>query len=178
MITNQLILAILSKNRLRAKHSIHYLDHWARVWEIGSRLAPLTGARLDVVELFAVFHDSGRWNEGSDDGHGERGAKIAASMHGEFFQLDAAGLEQLLLACREHTFGKIEADVTVQTCWDSDRLDLGRAGIKPAAKRLCTPAARDPEILAWAHERSVRRQVPCGILAGWGIDVTEYDGCP
>jgi uncharacterized protein len=29
-------------------------------------------------------------------------------------------------------------NITVQTCWDADRLDLGRVGIKPDPKRLFT----------------------------------------
>jgi uncharacterized protein len=32
----------------------------------------------------------------------------------------------------------------VQTCWDADRLDLGRVGIIPRPDRLCTEEARDP----------------------------------
>lgn len=51
--------------------------------------------------------------------------------------------------------GHTDADITVQTCWDADRLDLGRVGINPAPEKLCTIAARDPEIMEWAYERSV-----------------------
>jgi uncharacterized protein len=36
----------------------------------------------------------------------------------------------------------MDADVTVQTCWDADRLDLVRIDIQPEAERLCTDAAR------------------------------------
>jgi len=36
--------------------------------------------RLPVVEMFAVFHDSGRRDEGSDAGHGRRGAELARSL--------------------------------------------------------------------------------------------------
>jgi uncharacterized protein len=45
-------------------------------------------------------------------------------------------------------------DITVLTCWDADRLDLGRVGIRPAAHRLCTDAARDPAMIEWAYRRS------------------------
>ena len=34
-------------------------------------------------------------------------------------------------ACRLHTNGQREADVTIQTCWDADRLDLLRVGTHP-----------------------------------------------
>jgi uncharacterized protein len=41
-----------------------------------------------------------------------------------------------------HSKGLMDADVTVQTCWDADRLDLIRLDIQPEAERLCTDAAR------------------------------------
>ena len=53
----------------------------------------------------------------------------------------------LTYAVRHHSDGLIEADVTVQTCWDADRLDLGRVGIVPRPDRLCTAHARDPVLL-------------------------------
>ena len=40
--------------------------------------------------------------------------------------------------------------------WDADRLDLGRVGIRPAPKRLCTDAARAPEVVLAAYVRSLR----------------------
>jgi uncharacterized protein len=177
MISRELVQAIIAQHGLHRRHSIHSVDHWARVLDNGRRLAPITGARLDVVELFAVFHDAGRMNDGRDDGHGARGADLARRLRGSLFILDEKGMQLLTQACEEHTWGGVDADVTVQTCWDSDRLDLGRAAIKPAAHRLCTPAARDQEMIEWAHERAETRFVPCEVLAEWGIDLGEYPGC-
>jgi len=170
VVSKHLIHAIIAQHRLRRANSIHSIDHWARVTAIGRRLARVTGARLDVVELFAVFHDSGRWNDGGDHDHGRRGAEIARQMRGVHFELDDEGMELLVWACRDHTLGKVEGDITVQTCWDSDRLDLGRAAIKPAAHRLCTSAARNPDMMAWAYERSIHYFKPEDIYAEWGID--------
>ena len=48
------------------------------------------------------------------------------------------------------------ADVTVQTCWDADRLDLGRVGTTPKAEYLCTDAGKDPDMIEWAHGRAVK----------------------
>ena len=56
----------------------------------------------------------------------------------------------------QHTFGGREAHLTVQTCWDADRLDLGRVGNRPDPKRLCTDAARDPALLREAYARSLQ----------------------
>jgi uncharacterized protein len=45
--------------------------------------------------------------------------------------------------------------VTVSTCWDADRLDLGRVGIEPHPDYLCTAEARHPETIAAAHGRAL-----------------------
>jgi len=50
----------------------------------------------------------------------------------------------------------VDADPTVQTCWDADRLDLGRVGIKPAARYLSLEAATHIEsAYTWSRERRV-----------------------
>jgi len=59
---------------------IHGFPHWERVRENGLRLAGLTGARTDVVELFAYFHDACRHNDNHDPEHGARGADLARNM--------------------------------------------------------------------------------------------------
>jgi len=147
---------------VRAQYSLswdgtHGCPHWERVRENGLRLAGGTGARVDVVELFAYFHDACRSNEGRDPRHGSRGAELARRLAGTVFAIDAAGLELLAAACCDHTAGRVTSDLTIGTCWDADRLDLGRVGITPLPERLCTDAARDPEVIAWAWGRSLRR---------------------
>jgi uncharacterized protein len=62
----------------------------------------------------------------------------------------------LTYACAHHSEGFTEANITVQTCWDADRLDLGRVYIKPDPKRMCTDAAKSQALLKWAYERSRR----------------------
>jgi uncharacterized protein len=135
---------------------IHGLAHWERVRENGLLLAGLTGARADVVELFSYFHDSCRHNDSHDPEHGARGAELARGLAGTVFDLDSEGLRLLVGACTGHTRGETVAEITVATCWDADRLDLGRVGTTPRPTRLCTDAARDPAIIAWAGARSLR----------------------
>ena len=53
--------------------------------------------------------------------------------------------------------GRLTRDVTIQTCWNADRLDLGRVGIKPNPTYLGTAAARDQETIARAFARSKMR---------------------
>lgn len=134
----------------------HGASHWARVRENGLRLAESTGARPDVVELFAFLHDSRRRNEWIDDGHGARGAGLARELRGDAFEIDEPGMLLLLEACRAHTDGSVTDEPTVGTCWDADRLDLPRCGIVPSPRRLCTLAARDPVLREWARLRAVR----------------------
>jgi len=45
-------------------------------------------------------------------------------------------------ACEGHTYKGYHDDVTIQTCWDADRLDLGRVGITPDPDRMCTGMGR------------------------------------
>jgi uncharacterized protein len=145
----------------------HGVVHWARVLENGRRLAAATGAKIEVVTLFALFHDSRRVNEDTDFGHGHRGAQYARSLRGTLVHLDDADFELLFEACRLHTDGLTHGDITLQACWDADRLDLGRVGIAPEPDLLCTDAAR--ELLDWAHERAVLRYEPAFVADEWGL---------
>jgi uncharacterized protein len=70
-------------------------------------------------------------------------------------------------ACADHTKGLLDADITIQTCWDADRLDLGRVGIVPDPDRLCTDAAREPTFQDWAYQRSVRSEGTTDLSALW-----------
>ena len=138
-------------------NGIHGKAHWDRVRETGLRLAEKTGADPAVIELFACLHDSKRTNNGRDPEHGLRASVFARSLAGKAFTLPAAGLELLTEACQGHTTGLLVGDITVLTCWDADRLDLGRVGIMPHPARLCTQAARAPEMIEWAYRRSLIR---------------------
>lgn len=167
-ITRALVDAVLRQYRLPL-NGIHGVGHWARVGETGARLAPLTGADPLVVELFALFHDACRRNESFDPGHGRRGARLARSLSPAHRFADAGQIEKLVDACSLHARGQTESHVTVQTCWDADRLDLGRVGIRPRPDRLCTEAARDPHLLRWADARA-REGVYPPLLRDWGLD--------
>ena len=134
---------------------IHGSRHWARVRANGLRLAAETGADVAVIEYFAVLHDSQRYDDGHDPAHGPRAAAWAAEIRDEMIHLDDTQFELLCDACSYHTMGKTDGDVTVQTCWDADRLDLGRVGIRPDPRYLCTDAAKDEEFIRWAYQRSL-----------------------
>lgn len=149
----------------------HGVAHWARVLENGWRLAEETGANVEVVSLFAVLHDSRRINEITDPEHGPRAAEFAAELRGSVFDLGDHEFRLLSRACEGHTHERNHPDVTIQTCWDSDRLDLGRVGITPHSSRLCTEVAKRPETIKWADGRASFGVVPTFVLEEWGIDL-------
>jgi uncharacterized protein len=149
----------------------HGVSHWARVLENGQRLAEATGANLEVVRLFAVLHDSRRINEITDPGHGARAATFAAELRGVSFDLLDDEFTLLHQACVGHTYERTHPDITVQTCWDADRLDLGRVGITPDPSRLCTAAAKTSEMVNWAHGRACSRIVPACVAQQSGVEV-------
>lgn len=123
-------------------HSIHGPRHWRQVEKNGLMLAKETGADETSIKLFSVFHDSRRENEYTDDGHGMRGAALAKSMRGIFFDLPDDSFEILMEACRYHTDGQPTQNITIATCWDADRLDLPRVGTIPDPDRMGTAPGR------------------------------------
>lgn len=141
-----LVATVRAQYRL-AWEGIHGVAHWSRVLWNGMLLAEILGAHKDVVALFALFHDACRINDRVDDGHGSRGAQLARLLCGKCFDLEKDKLELLVIACELHTRGFTLAEPTVQACWDADRLDLWRVGIRPKEKRLCTEYARQPKVI-------------------------------
>ena len=133
-------------------HGLHGARHWARVRHHGLRIAADRDADRLVVELFALLHDSQRENEYLDPAHGERAAEFAAALNHRYFDLTPAQLDRLTLAMRLHSEGLMHPDATIQTCWDADRLDLGRVGIIPSPDYLSAFAAPlIDEALAWSE---------------------------
>lgn len=163
VLSTQLISAVKQQFQLNW-NGIHGVKHWARVYENGLQLAESTGANRKVVKLFALFHDSQRLSENWDPDHGPRGAYLAELFRGKLFELPDKEFDLLFTACSLHTQAKTHADITVQTCFDADRLDLGRVGKTPDPKFLCTGTARDPKAIEWANQRSINGFAPDNIL--------------
>jgi uncharacterized protein len=165
MITAQLIQVILKDYSL-PWDGTHGPPHWGRALENGLCLAEQTGADISVVSLFAVLHDCRRVNEGEDSGHGLRAAEFAVSIRGAALGLDNSRFELLHFACAHHTDGLTDGDITVQTCWDADRLDLGRVGINPHPQYLCTESAKEPGMITWADDHARNGHIP-SVVDSW-----------
>ncbi len=153
VITIELIARIKAQYRLNF-HGIHGINHMARVYENGMKLAEQAGVNVRVIELFSIFHDACRRSEGKDIDHGSRGALLARELR-SYYPINDAEFELLTTACESHTNTHDHHNITVQACFDSDRWDLGRVGHYPDQDRLCTPMAKEAKIIKWAYHRSI-----------------------
>lgn len=114
----------------------HGARHWRRVDKIGRLLAVYTEADLEVVRRFALFHDSQRYDEGKDVGHGQRAADRARQYCAD--ELSPEQMQLLYLACAGHESGLTSDDPTIGTCWDADRLDIDRLDKLPWLSLMST----------------------------------------
>ena len=158
MITKRILVSIFNGYVLNPTGT-HGISHWGRVLENGLRLAEMNSADPVVVTYFALFHDSRRINEHIDYGHGKRGAELFLELSAEISVSEYQRAE-IVEACSHHTDGTTEGSITVQTCWDADRLDLWRVGKKPRKSLLCTEAAKEDSVLDWSRKKSENREFP------------------
>ena len=145
-------------------YGIHGISHWRRVRQIGMAIAERNGADKLVVDAFAFLHDSCRKDDKRDCGHGARAARLAARLNDIHLKLDPLRLKYLQHACAHHESGMVTENVTIGTCWDADRLDLGRVHIESDSAYLSTDVVKQTDFIAWASRLSidVNRMVVCG----------------
>ncbi|MBO5465924.1 MAG: hypothetical protein J6A02_00610 [Prevotella sp.] len=118
---------------------VHGFFHSQRVERFGLMLAEKTDADRDVIIWFAYLHDSQRTNDGYDNNHGPEAARFVDTIRNAFLQeLSDTQISKLKEACRLHTSTHRTGDITIDTCFDADRLDLPRVGIMPDPKRMAT----------------------------------------
>ena len=135
----------------------HGYDHWLRVLLNGRLLCKHNTANIRVVELFALLHDSKRKSEGEDAYHGERAAIFAESLRGTWFSISDQEMRLLQDACILHSEGLKDKDVTLQTCWDANRLDHFRFGAEVDLTLLSDELRKQCQTIADARERSVNK---------------------
>jgi len=129
--------------------------HWDRVWENAKLLIPITKANPTVVELFCYLHDCCRVHDGQELDHGLAAALFIKQNRDSFSFLTPQEFKTLVDACAGHAFHELSKDPTIGTCWDADRLDLGRCGIYPKPEFFSTQAAKDPAIIERAYQNSL-----------------------
>lgn len=149
--TRQAITIALRNFQLDPCSRVHGIPHWLEVWKNAQQLMrafelagePFSEAEWDTVLLFAFMHDCQRANDNEDPAHGARAAGwLKLYFDNGTFQLPAVNQEQLMQAMIHHSAGKTGGHRVVQVCWDADRLDLGRVGILPMPRLMCTAAGK------------------------------------
>ena len=147
------VLNLLREESVFFGSPVHGVSHWQTVEQNGHYLADFNGADKKVISYFAYFHDCMRENEYEDSKHGLRGARFAEK-HRKLIDFTEIQFKQLTDACKGHTYGTRPECVTINTCWDADRLDIGRVGITPSSEFLHSSEAKriaDREDFAVLH---------------------------
>ena len=141
---------------------LHGLEHWKQVEWNGLLLATETGADIMVVRLFALFHDSKRADDGYDEEHGPRGAVFARECFKEHrIGITREQFDKLYHACKFHTTEHRSDDATINTCYDADRLDLGRVGI------MLNPMKMATDFGARIAQKALEEEVEPEIMREW-----------
>jgi len=118
--------------------SIHGIDHWDRVARNGLSLN-VPKADMDVILCFAYLHDVERQDDGYEEEHGPRAAKLIDEIRNSVLGfLDHKQIGLLKEACALHTTCHRTGNPTIDACFDSDRLDLTRVGIIPDPDKMAT----------------------------------------
>ncbi len=116
----------------------HGISHWERVEKNGLLLAT-EDVNTTVVRLFAYLHDKWRIDNWEDMEHGARAAANLLSLrHTLLSGISDDEFELLYKACALHTVCHKTGNITIDTCFDADRLDLTRVGIIPDPNRMAT----------------------------------------
>ena len=151
-IIHKALAVVRPQFRLRYEVGLHGLPHWSRVWIHGRALAAALDVDPALLAWFAFLHDSQRHNDGHDPLHGRRAADFAVRLRrdGVIDELGGVAFEHLCEAMRLHSDGHTTGEPAVRACWDADRLDLGRVGIRPDPARLCSPEAMHEAVIAAA----------------------------
>lgn len=128
----------------------HGASHWKRVEKIGLYISrEYKEADKKVIRLFSLLHDSKRENEFDDPQHGKRAAGYAKELYNQsLLNISEPQLTKLIYACEHHNDRNAKSeDITIQICWDSDRLDLIRLAMLPDETFLFTKIAKQKKSL-------------------------------
>lgn len=121
-----------------AMGNTHGVEHWDRVARFG-RMLYQEGADMDVILAFAYLHDSERKDNAEDIEHGKRASMLIDRIREtELNALSDEQIAKLKRACELHTTKHRTGDITIDTCFDADRMDLLRVGITPKPERMAT----------------------------------------
>ena len=137
--------------------NIHGLSHWQRVERNGLLLAN-SKVNITVVRLFAYLHDKCRIDNDRDIQHGVRATKMLCEIrHSLLKDITEDEFYMLSKACELHTTTLKTGNITIDTCFDADRLDLERVDIIPDPNRMATTKGK-----YWAKHLDKFHQIALG----------------
>lgn len=127
-------------SKISSFSKLHWIEHWKRVEKNGILLAKNNSeVNLKVVRYFAYLHDSCRKSDDEDLLHGKYSSKLCEKLRSTLLKdLTNQEFYQLKTACEFHTIKSYIGDITIDTCFDADRLDLTRVWIKPISEKMAT----------------------------------------
>lgn len=167
VIPKKVLKKIMNDFHLNINNGIHGIDHWTRVLINGLRISEFNNANKKVLIVFAFFHDIRREHEAGDPEHGIRAAKYLQSFKYKI-NISKSELDKAMIACEGHTHIMHHDDIDVASCWDADRLDLYRVGVKPDPDRLNSNYSKDSSNISEAMKHSWSKR------EDWVIDLI-YD---
>ena len=122
---------------------LHGVSHWERVERNGLQLAT-PECDVTIIRLFAYLHDSCRENDGYDEEHGPRAAKMIVGLRKTLLKdLSDQQFETLQKAIRLHTSTYSSGNPTIDACFDADRLDLSRVNITPDPAKMASAKGKE-----------------------------------
>ncbi|MEA5082074.1 MAG: HD domain-containing protein [Dysgonamonadaceae bacterium] len=118
---------------------IHGYSHFLRVFRNIVLLGNHYKFERSSIELFAYYHDILRLNDGDDPQHGKRGAELFKNgIAPKYYNMQNDIVDKVCFACENHTTLLRSGDSLIDICFDADRLDLMRVGVKPDPKKMAT----------------------------------------
>lgn len=154
---------ILEEYELDLKESFDGIDHISRVIENGIILSEINGSNLNVIIVYAFFHNIKKKNNEQDIGHAERSANFLRHYESEL-NLTEEEFDTVYDACKDHSDILFNENKDIADCWDADRLDIMRKGLYPNKEKLNSIAAKNPGIITWAMKRSMNNYQPEWII--------------
>lgn len=140
------------------KSLLHGEAHWKAVALTGLFISRLTGgASMPFLYVFAMLHDMCRLNDDHDPAHGERASMLFARlvMHPgvQGFGPYEPATEDMIYALAHHVgapHARDHANLNVGICWDADRLNLWRVGVRPDPAYLTTEVGQSSGASAYS----------------------------
>jgi hypothetical protein len=153
-IIHKALKAVRPQFRLELRHGIHGVPHWSRVWFHGRALAASLDLDPAVLAWFAFLHDSRRFNDWEDPGHGLRAADFAVHLRRERIRERAKRPSRLRVAPRLDEVVNPRAQRLDGPRLQAPRGLERRVGLAPSQRPRIGPATPDRALGA---PRIVRR---------------------